>query len=160
MDADDDTEHSWFWKANTTHEGSTEFFGWQGVSFQCLQGMTHICSCRMVKKEWGMSLLTNVGVLWLIGQGFTCMNSRAQLDGLGNSYDVCPNIFQKHVSSSPFARWNKRVRVSVSKGRMLAADRVWQGHGILPTKPKHVTSAFHGVEFLPKDCARAANPPL
>lgn len=97
MDTDDDTEHSWPWKANTTHEGSTEFFGWQYVVFQCLQGMTHICSCRVVKKEWSMSSLTNVGVLWLIGQGFTCMNSRAQLDGLGNSYDVCPNIFQKHV---------------------------------------------------------------
>ena len=66
----------------------------------------------------------------------------------------------RRPSSSPFARWNRRVRVSVSKGRMLAADRVWQGHGSLPTKPKHVTSAFHGVEFLPKDCARAPNPPL
>ena len=50
----------------------------------------------------------------------------------------------RRPTSSSFARWNKCVRMSVSKRRMLAVDDLWRGFGIVPIK--HVTSSFRAFK--------------
>ena len=60
--------------------------------------------------------------------------------GLAKHVSETCEMKSRRPTSSSFARWNKCVRMSVSKRHMLAVDDLWRGFGILPIK--HVTSSF------------------
>ena len=165
----DDIQTSWATVAQKTPVVSEDFFGDIGSSvIQWLQGLTSMPDAELQWVTFYQLLVDfqlnggQYGVKyvvadkrwyalteWEVSQVFeftrTAQWFGAYLRTLAKTLSESCEMRSQRPTSSSFARWNKCVRMPVSKRRMLAVDRLWQGHGILPIK--HVTSAFKGRVF-------------